>query len=215
MAHAPPIPPLGEPLSPADAREEVIDALARRRSTTADLLGPPGPDAATLDVMLRLAARAPDHRRVAPFRFVVLEGDARESVGETLARAYAAANPDADAARAEKERGRFARAPVVVAVVSSVDLTHKTPEWEQILTAGAVCQNLLIAARAFGFAAQWLTEWCAYDDAVTAALGLKSDERRRERIAGYVYLGTAREDPKERARPDMNAIVERLKFTKT
>ena len=96
-------------------------------------------------------------------------------------------------------------APVVVAVVSRTQENHKIPEWEQMLSAGAVCQNLLVAASAMGFAAQWLTEWCAYDGDVRAAFGLKPGER----VAGYVYLGSAAEPPRERARADVKALTTR------
>lgn len=196
-------PEFGAPLPAAHPSEETIALLRLRRSTAADLMGEPGPDATALRSMLQIAARAPDHRRVAPFRFIVFEKEARAAAGEILAAAFAAAEPGAEPRRIEAERRRFLRAPVVVAVVSSVDRAHKTPEWEQVLTAGAVCQNLLIAANAHGYAAQWVTEWCAYDRAVLDAFGLAPDER----VAGFVYLGTAREDPRERQRPDLDALI--------
>ncbi|MEM9169966.1 MAG: nitroreductase family protein, partial [Pseudomonadota bacterium] len=154
-------PDLGEDLPAAWPSQETLAFLARRRSTTARLLAGPGPDAEALSLMLRIAARAPDHRRVTPFRFIVYEGAARTRAGEALAAAFRTMEPGAADDRVAQERARFERAPVVVAVVSKVDPNHKTPEWEQILTAGAVCQNLLLAALASGFAAQWLTEWYA------------------------------------------------------
>ncbi len=196
-------PEFGEDLPPHRISPETIELLARRRSTAADLLGPPGPDDDAIRTILHVATRVPDHRRVVPFRFVIFNGEARARAGDILADAFKRAEPDAEGPRVEKERGRFLRAPVVVAVVSAVDRNHKTPEWEQILTAGAVCQTMLIAASAHGFAAQWLTEWCAYDDNVRRAFGLEPDER----IAGYVYLGTARENPKERQRPDFTSLI--------
>ena len=113
--------------------------------------------------------------------------------------------PAAEEKRIAIERNRFMRAPLVVAVISSVNRAHRTPEWEQILTSGAACQNLLLAASAYGFAAQWLTEWYAFDESVLAALSLDDNER----VAGFVYVGTAKENPKERARPDVAAITSR------
>ena len=196
-------PAFGEEVEAARPSAETIALLTRRRSTAADFLAEPGPDRDTLARMLELAARAPDHRRVTPFRFVVFEGGARAAAGDALAEAFAAANPDADPARVEVERRRFNRAPVVVGVVARIDPAHRTPVWEQTLTVGAVCQNLLIAASAHGFAAQWLTEWYAFDEGVSAAFGLAPEEQ----IAGYVYLGSASAPPKERARPDMAAIT--------
>lgn len=205
MALTPDAPEFGQPLDAAAPNEETIRLMALRRSTAADFLSEPGPDAETLQSILRIAARAPDHRRVTPFRFIVFEGAARTLFGAVLREAFLANEPDADEARTDYEANRFARAPVVVAVVSAVDRDHRTPEWEQILTAGAVCQNMLIAASAYGFAAQWLTEWYAYDHRVRGTMGLAEAER----VAGFIYLGTAKEPPKERARPDLSAIASR------
>ncbi|MBI1364713.1 MAG: nitroreductase [Alphaproteobacteria bacterium] len=199
-------PEFGAPLPAAHPSPDTIELLRFRRSTSADLLTGPGPDAPTLKSILEIAARVPDHRRVSPFRFIIFEGEARAKAGDVLARAFKANEPGADEARISAERGRFMRAPVVIAVVSAVDATHRTPEWEQILTAGAVCQNMLIAASAHGFAAQWITEWCAYDRAVLDAFGLGPTER----IAGYVYLGKAKEDPRERQRPLLANHVSRF-----
>jgi len=165
----------------------------------------PGPDAETLSAILTIAARAPDHRRVTPFRFVVFEGEARAAFGDVLARAFEKENPDADEKRIVAERNRFLRAPVVVAVIASLRPEHKTPVWEQTLTVGAVCQNMLIAASAYGHAAQWLTEWYAFHDDINQALAMTENES----IAGFVYIGAATEDPKERARPELAKIVSR------
>lgn len=199
-------PEFGKPLPAAHPSEDTIELLRLRRSTAADLLTGPGPDADELRSILYIAARTPDHRRVNPYRFILFEGEGRAAAGEILARAYSAAEPGAETSRIECEGRRFLRAPVVVGVVSSVDRAHKTPEWEQVLTSGAVCQNLLIAASAHGYAAQWLTEWYAFDRAVLDAFGLKPDER----IAGFIYIGTAKEDPLERQRPDLDALISRF-----
>ena len=101
------------------------------------------------------------------------------------------------------ERTRFLRAPVVVAVVSSPVPHPAAPEWEQVLSAGAVCLNLLHASAAMGFGAQWITEWYGYDEGVKAAFGLTGPER----FAGFVYIGTPTEQPADRERPDMAAIT--------
>ncbi len=199
-------PQLGDPLPASRASAETLALMRLRRSTPADCLNDPGPDEPTLASILTIAARAPDHRRVTPFRFVVFEGDARIRFGGVLREAFIAREPDADEKKIACEQRRFLRAPVVVAVISKVDRNHRTPEWEQILTAGAACQNMLIAASAEGFAAQWITEWYAYDARVLAALGLD----RNERVAGYIYIGSAKADPKERARPVMAQIVTRF-----
>lgn len=141
-----------------------------------------------------------------PFRFVIFENEARAVFGDALAAAYAKDNPDATAERTECERNRFARAPVVIAVIASPKPAHKTPVWEQTLTVGAVCQNMLIAASAYGFAAQWITEWYAYHDDINRVLSLTDQEQ----VAGYIYIGTTKEGPKERARPLLAEIVTRF-----
>ncbi|MFQ5564399.1 MAG: nitroreductase [Parvularculaceae bacterium] len=198
-------PALGATLPAAHPSLDTINLLRLRRSTPADFLGEPGPSLEELRAILEIAARVPDHRRVAPFRFILFEGEDRAKFGKVLEAAFRENEPEAEAGRIGYERDRLLRAPAVVAVVSSVNCEHRTPEWEQILTAGAVCQNMLIAASAHGFAAQWITEWYAYDRTVRDALGLGPDER----IAGFIYIGTAREDPKERARPDLDVLITR------
>ncbi len=196
-------PEIGDEMEPHQASPEARRLLALRRSTPIDLLTEPGPSVGQLQAMLQVAARVPDHRRVVPFRFIVIAGDGRDRGGAILVEALRKADPDADETRLAAEASRFRRAPTVIAVVSSVDASHKTPEWEQVLTAGAVCQNLVLAASAHGFAASWVTEWAAYDLNVMSGLGLLSHER----IAGFIYIGSARGNPKERPRPDMARIV--------
>ena len=117
--------------------------------------------------------------------------------------AYEASDPDPTSYRRETEAARFTRAPIVVAVVSRIIDQKSVPEWEQILSAGAACQNLLVAANAAGYSGQWITEWYAFDETVCRSIGLEEGER----IAGFVYIGTAKEPPKERDRPDLDAIV--------
>lgn len=199
-------PDFGAPMAPAHPSEEARRLLALRRSLSPDLMAEPGPGAATLDNILEIAARVPDHRKITPFRFLVIEGEARGRAGDILAARLAANNPAATETQVETERRRFLRAPVVVAVIARIDPRHKTPEWEQILTNGAVCFNLLCAAAAHGFAGCWLTEWYGYDVDVAEALGLGAEER----FSGFVYIGSAREKPRERQRPVMADIVRRF-----
>lgn len=200
------LPELGAPTPAATPSAEAVRLMRLRRSTAPDLMTDPGPDPATLRTILEIGARVPDHRRLYPFRFIVIDGDRRAAAGALLAECLAGSEPSADSTRLDLERRRFLRAPVVIMVASRIDPNHKTPEWEQTLTAGAVCQNLLIAANAHGFASCWLTEWAAYDAGVRAGLGLAAAER----IAGFIYLGTAREDPKERPRPDLANLITRF-----
>ena len=184
----------------------VTDFLKNRRSNMSKLMTGPGPNRAELDGLLEIAARVPDHRKLGPWRFIVMEGQAREDFGKYIASAFMADNPNMPIDRTVFEGARLMRAPTVVAVISSpVDCPRGTPEWEQVLSSGAVCYNLLIAAQAAGFAAQWLTEWFAYDARINDKLGLNP----REKVAGYIYIGTTNTPSSERARPN---VADRLEF---
>ena len=183
--------------------ENTLELLLARRSVVANKLGEPGPDAGQLQRMLTAAARVPDHKKLNPWRFIIFQGDARKVFGKILAAALKSTDKDASTIRQETEANRFMRAPVVVAVISHMIESTAVPEWEQILSTGAVCQNLLIAANASGFSAQWITEWYAYDAHVLTALGVQN----KERVAGFIYIGTAQEQPVERDRPKLDDIV--------
>jgi len=202
-----PDPEFGEELVSCHPNDETLSLLARRRSTVANNMTEPGPSPAQVEDLLRIAARVPDHGKLAPWRFILFEGEARASFGHVLRKCFAAANPDAPDDLLNFEEQRFIRAPIVIAVISRITEKHKIPVWEQTLSAGAVCQNLLIGASAMGFAAQWITEWYAFDQNVKGTMRLRSGER----VAGFVYIGTATEPPRERARPDLPALVSRWK----
>ncbi len=194
-----PTPPAtGTPMAPVLDSEEARRLLALRRSAGKLALAGPGPSPDALDDLLTVAMRVPDHRRVEPWRFIVFEGAARQAFGEAIMPIYRELHPEAPAADVQANAGGLLlRAPVVVAVVSSPDTGHKTPVWEQELSAGAVCFNLLLAANAAGWASVWLTEWIAYDPRVATLMGLAAGER----LAGFIYLGTATANPPERPRP--------------
>lgn len=196
-------PEFGAPIAPCRPSRDARELLALRRSTSADLMTEPGPDEGTLSAILEIAARVPDHRKLFPFRFIIFRNDGRARAGDILAGRFREIDRSAPAEKAEFERRRFLRAPVVVAVVSCIDPNHKTPAWEQELTSGAVCLNLLLAASAYGFAGAWITEWYAYDEAVRGAFGLRKDEK----IAGFLYLGAAKELPRERQRPVIADLI--------
>ncbi|MGU3464405.1 nitroreductase [Methylobacterium sp. C33D] len=180
-----------------------LDLLKTRRSVPPALLDEPGPDRAQLDTILAAASRVPDHGKLAPWRFIVIAGEARERVGEVIAATFAADNPGAAPERLAQERARLTHAPVVVAVVSRAGPHVKIPDWEQVLSAGAATMNLVVAANAAGFATSWLTEWFAYDRRVLDALGLAPTEK----LAGFVHIGRAREVPADRPRPALDEIV--------
>ncbi len=183
-----------------------LSLLTTRRSVKAASLAAPGPSAEQLDQILTCAARVPDHKKLAPWRFMLFEGEARATFGDVLARTLAAeATEPPSAVRLETERGRFLRAPLVVGVISRVVPTTGAPEWEQILSAGAAAQNLCVAANALGFGTCWITEWCAYSPGVRQALGLADHER----VAGFIYMGTPKERQADRDRPALASIVSR------
>ncbi|MDB5704514.1 MAG: Nitroreductase [Sphingomonas bacterium] len=176
--------------------------LSTRRSGKPRDLVAPGPDAAQLATMLEIAARTPDHGKLAPWRFVVVPADRREALAEIITTAYRAERPQA--ARLEIESlEQFARqAPTLVVVLSAPKPESHIPLWEQELSAGAACMNLLHAAHASGFAAGWLTGWAAYSDAVRDAFGAAP-----EKIVGFVFIGTPSRPLEERPRPESDKIV--------
>jgi len=176
--------------------------LSTRRSGKPRDLVAPGPDADQLARMLEIAARTPDHGKLAPWRFVVVPADRRDALSEIIASAYLAERPQA--ARLEVEAlDQFAhQAPTLVVVLSSPKPESHIPLWEQELSAGAACMNLLHAAHALGFAGGWLTGWAAYSDAVRDAFGADP-----EKIAGFVFIGTPSRPLDERPRPESDKIV--------
>jgi nitroreductase len=185
---------------------QALELLLTRRSVKPGMLGEPGPSPAQLTTILTAAARVPDHKKLVPWRFVIFEGEARAAFGDVLARACAAEeNKPPSAIRLETERTRLMRAPCVVAVVSRVTPNPAAPEWEQVLSCGAACLNLCLAANAMGFATCWLTEWYSYSPAVRAALKVADNEK----VAGFIYIGTAKERQDDRERPDLNKIASR------
>ncbi len=184
--------------------EALTEFLAHRRSVKPDRLGIPAPSAQELAQILKIAARVPDHKKLAPWRFIVFDGDARVKFGEIIARVCAEdEQPEPSASRLETERSRFLRAPLVVAVVARLTDRPGVPHWEQTLSAGAAAYNLCLAANSLGFGTSWLTEWIAYNPKIQRALGLSETEK----IAGFVHIGTVNEPPVERARPNMDDIV--------
>ena len=183
--------------------EALKDYLETRRTIPANFLNEPGPDRKSVHRMLSMATRVPDHGKLAPWRFVVISGDARRRITEQLADIALARDPDMADDLREKERTRLTRAPVVIVVISTAGEHPKIPEWEQVLSAGAVCLNLFMAANALGFAANWLTEWYSYDPDTLPLLGVESGER----VAGILHVGTPTMPPTDRPRPDVDQLL--------
>ena len=185
--------------------DPTIALLRRRRSVPPLTMAGPAPTPEQLDTILALAARVPDHGKLAPWRFIVFEGEGRARAGDAIAAVHARDNPHAEPDRIALERKRLQHAPVVVAVVSRAAPHAKIPEWEQVLSAGAVAMNLVVAANALGFATAWLTEWYSYDTRVAEALGLAPHEK----FAGFVHIGRPTTVVEDRVRPAMAEIVTR------
>ena len=182
----------------------VLDLLLSRRSGAARALTGPGPTKEQLANILKAGARVPDHGKLFPWRFILFEGEGRERFADILVNVLAAEGTNL--AQADEWRARVTAAPVIIGVVSSARELIKIPVWEQELSAGAVCQNLLIAAHSLGFVANWLTEWYAYHPVVKQKIGLKPGER----MAGFIYIGTPQQELEERVRPDMGQIITRF-----
>ena len=174
--------------------------LATRRSGKPREMVAPGPDDETLDDILRLAMRTPDHGKLFPWRFVKIAD--RLAFAELLKEAFFAANPDARAAQIDAATAPALMAPTLVVLLHAPQESIKIPEWEQQLSTGAVAMNLLHAAHAHGFVASWITGWATYDTTVTATIC-----QGRERIAGLFFIGTPAHPLEERPRPDFDSVV--------
>lgn len=198
-ASLPPAPAFGTPV-PQHAAPEVLDFLALRRSTSAMMLAAPGPSDAEIAQLIRLAARVPDHGKLAPWRFILLPTAEKAAFAARL-EALALSRDDAKSAA---KLAKLKVPPMGIAVVSSVK-PGQIPEWEQLHSAGAVCTTLLYAAQALGYGANWITDWYAYDPQARSILGLDG----KEQVAGFVLMGTPREPALERERPDPAALVTR------
>lgn len=156
--------------------------------------------------MLNTALRVPDHGKLVPWRFLKIQGDTRTILGDLLAQRALQLDPDAPAAAVEKDRARFSFAPLIITVIARITPHHKVPEQEQLLTGGAVCFALLQAASALGYGAQWLTGWAAYDEVITAKLGLVENEH----VLGFIHIGSISEPAPERLRPKLEDLLSDL-----
>lgn len=179
------------------------DYLLTRRSVGIAFLQEPGPDAGQMETLLTIATRVPDHGKIAPWRLVVFQGEARARAGEKLAEIAARKRPDIDEAGLDIERRQFLPAPLTIGVLSSVKPHPKVPEFEQLISAGNVAFNLVHGAYALGFAAQWITRWFSFDDEAAAALGAQPGER----FVGFVHIGTPSATIEDRPRPALDEVV--------
>jgi len=181
--------------------------LATRRSGKARDLIAPGPDAGQLHRILSAAMRVPDHGKLAPWRFVVIDADRRDAFAALLTDAYLAEKPSAGRLEIEAMEQFARQGETIIAVLSTPAENSKIPRWEQELSAGAACMTLLIAAHAEGFVGSWLTGWAAYDPLVLQALGGAPSDR----IAGFLFVGSPSRELEERPRPGYEAVVSHWK----
>lgn len=180
------------------------DLLMRRRSVKAKDMKHPGPDKEAMEKILVAGMRVPDHGKLTPWRFLVLEGDDRAKLGELIATGLVVENETSEKI-ADKMKGYATQGPVLVVAIHCPNQNSAIPLWEQQLSIGAACQNMLIAATALGYASQWLTGWASYSPTVTNGLGIKDHER----IAGFLFFGGhAERTPSERPRPEFHKHVQ-------
>ena len=192
-------------LAQSHADNTVISFLTSRRSVTAKNMAPGQVSDTDLDAILTAGLRVPDHGALKPWRLLVLQGDIRKTLDEEVILAeFMRANPDAEDKFIAIETARLQRAHTVIAVLSSPVEHPKIVAWEMALSAGAVCTTLLYAVQSMGYAAQWPTEWYAYNDAMLARLGGVAGH---DRIAGFIYIGEKVKAPMERTRPDLDEVV--------
>jgi nitroreductase len=175
--------------------------LTRRSGKPRDMVAP-GPDPAQLETILAVAARTPDHGKLAPWRFVIVPKEERDAFSALLLEAYRAEKPDAGRLEIEAIQQFAQQAPSLVVVLASPRTESHIPAWEQELSVGAACMNLLHAATALGFVGGWLTGWAAYSEMVRDAFGAAP-----ERIAGFVFLGSPSRELEERPRPELERVV--------
>jgi nitroreductase len=183
--------------------QPVIDFLLSRRSKPIGELKEPAPSEAELRTMLTAASRVPDHGRLAPWRFILYRGDIRHRIGEQLAELAERREGPLPEHRRLQELTRFSRAPLVVGIVSVPRDHPKVPEWEMFLSGGAAAMNLLIAAGALGYGANWVSNWFADDEDGKRLLGLAPGEK----VVGFIHIGTYDGTTPDRTRPELSEIV--------
>lgn len=186
---------------------ETIDVLTARQSVGADFLTDPAPGPEELQKILSAALRVPDHGRLFPWRIQVLDKAAQQKLAEVYVARYKALHPEARDNQIENERKRPQRAPLLLVVSNRLEPLHKIPILEQTLSGGALCMNILNAAHALGYAANWVTGWPAFDDEVKRTLGVPPNSQ----IIAFIHIGSPGAPPKERIRPKLEDIVSEWK----
>lgn len=180
----------------------IVDFLLSRSSAPIAELREPAPRDGEIETMIRIASRVPDHGRLAPWRFILYRGEARERIGEKLAAlAEKREGPLSDNRRIQ-ELTRFSRAPLVIGVVCCPRESTKIPQWEMLLSGGAAAMNLVLAANALGYRTNWITNWYSDLEEGRAILGLAPHER----VVGFVHIGSFKGEIQQRPRPDVAGL---------
>ena len=184
---------------------EVSKFFSNRRSVMARKMSSEAINKEDLNSIVKAGIRVPDHGALSPWKIIVLQGESLKKIdNDIILTEFIRANPNTDIKFQENESKRLQRAGAVIAVLST-PLKHPTiPQWEMQLSSGAVCMNLLACAQSMGYAAQWLTEWYAYNDKMLAYLG---GNIGNDKISGFIYIGHKIEEPTERKRPDPLEVV--------
>ena len=183
-----------------------LEPLLTRRSVGVKEITAPAPSDAELELILKAGTRVPDHGKLTPWRIKIFKEAGQKKLGDVFAELFIKANPDANEAQIAFERARPSRAPLLLAVIST-PVKDSKPIWEQQLSAGAVCMNILHAAHMLGYGAKWITEWPAFNKEVLIALGGKEGDA----IAGFILIGTKTATPDDRERPQLDTVVEEWK----
>lgn len=185
-----------------ERNEEVLNFLKTRRSVPSKMMGGPAPTNTEIEEMLLIASRVPDHGKLAPWRFVTYSSTAKKRMNENVHARALALNPTLNEEMQNVERDRFPLSQAIIGIFSTPKQHPKVPVWEQELSSGACAMNLLMAANACGYDAQWFTGWYAFDDELTKGFDLKTGER----IAGFIHIGTRDMPKSERPRPQLSEI---------
>ena len=183
-------------------KSPIIDFMQKRNSAPIPELREPAPNDAEIETMIRIATRVPDHGRLAPWRFILYRGKAREEIGEKLAELAEKREGPLTEARRNQELTRLSRAPLVIGVISSPKENPKIPQWEMFLSGGAAAMSLVLAANALGYGTNWITNWYSDVEEGRRILGLAPHER----VVGFIHMGSYEGPAPERPRPDPSAL---------
>jgi nitroreductase len=184
----------------------VLAFLKSRKSASAKAMMGPGPSNSQIEEILDIAVRVPDHGKLSPWRLILIEGEGRLTIGQGFAEVWANNNPNHGTESLDFQRGLFMRAPVILIVVSTAAIHGKIPIWEQQMSSAAVCYNVVLAATALGFDAQWQSDWVAYDEGAKAVMGVAPHEK----VSGIIYIGTSSAPLEDRPRPNVSSMLTRI-----